>query len=154
MTNTSKTPSLGNTILGSGSSDSYLFQAIWFVARVLIGLLMIHNGLDKLADVSGFAEHVVAVIGLPFPVFFTYCAAYTEIVGAILLALGLLTRFSALSLVGTMVVAIYFHLKVDGLNVAPLETASLYCLGYLLFAINGGGLFSLDTLINNTLSKK
>ena len=153
MTNISKPSSLGNTLFGSGTSDSYLFQAIWFVARVLVGLLMIHNGLDKLADVSGFAEHVVAVIGLPFPVLFTYCAAYTEIVGAILLALGLLTRLSALSLVTTMIVAIYFHLKVDGLNVVPLETASLYCLSYLLFAVNGGGLFSLDTVVNNLLGK-
>ena len=153
MTNISKTSSLSSSLFGSGSTDSYLFQSIWFLARVLVGLLMIHNGLEKLADVSGFAENVVAVIGLPFPVLFTYCAAYAEIVGAILLALGLLTRFSALSLVVTMVVAIYFHLKVDGLNIAPLETASLYCLSYLLFAVNGGGLFSLDTLVNNLLNK-
>lgn len=72
---------------------------------------MIHNGLDKLADVSGFAEGVVSYIGLPFPVFFTYCAAYTEVAGAVLLMLGLLTRPSALALLITMVVAIFFTSK-------------------------------------------
>ena len=108
---------------------------------------MIHNGIEKLEDVPGFAENVVAFIGLPFPILLTYCAAYAEIVGAGLLALGLFTRLSALSLVVTMLVAIYFHVKMDGFVIAPLETASLYGLSYLLFAVNGGGLFSVDTLI-------
>ncbi|MCJ8283568.1 MAG: hypothetical protein MJK14_28240 [Rivularia sp. ALOHA_DT_140] len=46
-----------------------------------------------------------------------------------------------------MLVAIYFHLKGDGLQIAPLETASLYGLFYLLFLLNGGGNFSLDALL-------
>ena len=114
---------------------------------VLAGLLMIHNGLDKVADIQGFADNVVTFIGLPYPVFFTYCAAYIEIVGAVLLSVGLLTRLSALSLFLTMLVAIYFHLKANGLQVTPLETASLYGLFYLLFLLNGGGNFSLDALL-------
>ena len=73
--------------------------------------------------------------------------ADAEIVGAGLLALGLFTRLSALSLVVTMLVAIYFHVEMDGFVIPPLETASLYGLSYLLFAVNGGGLFSVDTLI-------
>ena len=126
MTSTKTSNSLLLTIFQSTSVDSIGFQSIWLVARVLAGLLMIHNGLDKLADVQGFADNVVTFIGLPYPVFFTYCAAYIEIVAAVLLSVGLLTRLSALSLFLTMLVAIYFHLKGDGLQIAPLETASLY----------------------------
>jgi len=134
-------------LLGSQSSDYSLFQACWLVVRLVSGGLMVHNGFDKLADISGFAEGVVSYIGLPFPVFFTYCAAYTEIVGAILLMLGLLTRPSALALLVTMIVAIFFHVKGNGLKVAPLETAMLYSMFYGLFLILGPGQLSLDQLI-------
>ncbi|MGD1913412.1 MAG: DoxX family protein [Rivularia sp. (in: cyanobacteria)] len=147
MTTTKTSNSLLLTIFQSTSVDNVGFQSLWLVVRVLAGLLMIHNGLDKLADVQGFADNVVTFIGLPYPVFLTYCAAYIEIVGAILLSVGLLTRLSALSLFLTMLVAIYFHLKGDGLQIPPLETASLYALFYLLFLLNGAGNFSLDALL-------
>lgn len=147
MTTTKTSNSLFLTIFQSTSVDNLGFQSVWLVARVLAGLLMIHNGLDKLADVQGFADNVVTFIGLPYPVFLTYCAAYIEIVGAVLLSVGLLTRLSALSLFLTMLVAIYFHLKGDGLKIPPLETASLYALFYVLFVVNGAGIFSLDALL-------
>ena len=151
MTTTQTNNSLLAAIFQSNSSDNLLFQGVWLIVRILASVLMIHNGFDKLEDVPGFAENVVAAIGLPFPVVLTYCAAYAEIIGAGLLALGLLTRLSAIALVFTMFVAIYFHLTIDGIAITPLETASLYGLAYLLFAINGGGLFSLDTLIARRL---
>ncbi|NJO77759.1 MAG: DoxX family protein [Cyanobacteria bacterium RM1_2_2] len=122
-------------------------QVAWATLRIFVGLLMVHNGFDKLKDVPGFAENVVAFIGLPYPVFLTYCAAYTEIFGSILLALGLLTRLNAAALLITMLVAIFFHLKGDGFKIPPLETASLYALSYLFFLINGGGAFSVDSLL-------
>ncbi len=140
--------SLFSTVLQSDLSPNSMFQAAWLGVRVLVGALMIHNGFGKLADVQGFIDHVVNVIGLPFPLFFTYCAAYTEIAASILLMFGFLTRLSALSLLFTMLVAVYFHLKDAGLQVAPLETASLYALCYLLFTVGGGGNFSIDHLLS------
>ncbi len=154
MTDTKAEKSLISVVLESNLTNNLVFQVFWCTVRVVASVLMIHNGFNKLADVPGFAENVVVAIGLPFPVFFTYCAAYAEIVGAIFLALGLLTRLSAGSLVVTMLVAIYFHLKVDGIAIKPLETAALYGLIYLLFAINGSGLFALDTWLNGLLTKK
>ena len=147
MTTTQTNNSLLAAIFQSNSSNNTLFQIVWLIVRIFASVLMIHNGLEKLEDVPGFAENVVAAIGLPFPILFTYCAAYAEIVGSGLLAIGLFTRLSALSLVFTMLVAIYFHVKMDGFVIPPLETATLYGLTYLLFAVNGGGLFSVDTLI-------
>ena len=152
MATTQTNNSLLAAIFQSNSSDNILFQIVWLIVRILASVLMIHNGLEKLEDVPGFAENVVAAIGLPFPILFTYCAAYAEIVGAGLLAIGLFTRLSALSLVFTMFVAIYFHVKMDGFVIAPLETATLYGLTYLLFAVNGGGLFSIDTLIKKIVA--
>ena len=139
-------PNILVRILFQSMTDENLWlQIFWLLIRVSAGGLMIHNGLDKLANIQGFADNVVTYIGLPYPVFFTYCAAYTEIVGAILLALGLLTRPSAAALLGTMLVAIFFHIKGNGLKVTPLETAALYASFYLFFLVNGPGKFAIDT---------
>ena len=152
MTSTKTKKSLLSVVLQSNLTSNLLFQITWLTVRILASLLMIHNGLDKLADIPGFANNVVAAIGLPYPIFFTYCAAYIEIIGSILLALGFLTRFSASFLFTTMLVAIYFHLKIDGLEIRPLETASLYALIYSFFAVNGSGLFALDTGLDRLLT--
>ena len=140
-------------IVKSNFTGNSLFQSIWLVVRIMASALMIHNGFDKLADISGFADNVVATIGLPYPVFFTYCAAYIEIIGSIFLALGFLTRFSAIALLMTMLVAIYFHIKVDGFTIRPLETASLYALIFFLFAVNGSGLIAIDTWITKFFNR-
>lgn len=128
----------------SALSANTLTQVTWLVLRLSVGGLMIHNGLDKLADISGFAEGVISFIGLPYPVFFAYCAAYTEIVGSVLVLLGLLTRVGAAALLGMMGTAIFFHLKANGFAAAPLETATLYAVIYTFLLINGGGQWSLD----------
>jgi putative oxidoreductase len=75
------------------------------------------------------------------------------LIGAFFLALGFLTRLNAVALLLVMLVAIYFHLLHDGFKVAPLETASLYALCFLFFTLNGGGRFSIDTLIVKWLTK-
>ncbi|MEL7475458.1 MAG: DoxX family protein, partial [Cyanobacteria bacterium J06555_12] len=45
---------------------SWSRQVAWTVFRVVLGIMMIHNGFDKLADIEGFAVAYVQVIGLPF----------------------------------------------------------------------------------------
>lgn len=156
MVDTQATPptnsSFLQTLLSSNTTGSVSFQLFWLLIRLIAGALMIHNGLDKLTDVQGFADNVVSFIGLPFPVFFTYCAAYVEIISAVLLIFGLLTRLNALALLGTMAVAIFFHIKADGLQIPPLETASLYAGFYAFFLVNGPGKWSLDHWITNQLS--
>ncbi len=152
MTVTQSQRSIFSSILQSDLSPSPTFQAVWLIVRVLVGTLMIHNGFSKLADTQGFVDHVMSVIGFPFPLFFTYCAAYTEIGASILLIFGFLTRLSALSLVFTMLIAVYFHVKGTGLQIAPLETASLYLLIYLVFTVGGGGNFSIDHLLSRDRS--
>ncbi|NET10368.1 MAG: DoxX family protein [Symploca sp. SIO2B6] len=153
MTSTTETnPSVLTRLFKSESTDNFLLQLTGLIVRVAVGLLMIHNGVDKLGDVQGFADNVVAFIGLPFPVFFTYCAAYTEIVGSVLLVLGFFTRLDAALLLVTMAVAIFFHLKADGFKIMPLETASLYAMLFLYFMASGGGALSIDALLTTWMA--
>ena len=46
-------------------------------------------------------------LGLPFPALMAYLAAYTEVIGAVLLALGLATRWISIPLIVTMLVAAF-----------------------------------------------
>lgn len=46
-------------------------------------------------------------LGLPFPALLAYLAAYTEAIGALLLLLGLATRWISIPLIATMLVAIF-----------------------------------------------
>ncbi|MGB0564239.1 MAG: DoxX family protein [Spirulinaceae cyanobacterium] len=126
-------------------------QATLAILRVVIGIMMIHNGLDKLADIENFAQAYVAYLGLPFPIFLSYVAAFTELIGAPLLALGLFTRPAAFGLFSTMCVAIYHHISVAGLSLPYLELSTIYAGAFLYFTINGAGLFSTDALIANWL---
>ncbi len=134
-------------------SPNFISQTGWAVLRAVLGIMMIHNGLDKLGNIESFAEAYVKVIGLPFPIFFSYIAAFTELIGAPLLVLGLLTRPAALGLFSTMCVAMYHHVLVAGFNISYLELSAIYAACFLFFTINGAGLFSTDALIANWLDK-
>ncbi|MEL6930581.1 MAG: DoxX family protein [Cyanobacteria bacterium J06600_6] len=128
-------------------------QTSWAILRAVVGIMMIHNGTDKLANIESFAEAYVAYIGLPFPIFFSYVAAFTELIGAPLLIIGLFTRPAALGLFFTMCVAMYHHILVAGLSLPYLELSAIYAGCFLFFTINGAGLFSSDALITNLLDK-
>ncbi|MDJ0682952.1 MAG: DoxX family protein [Xenococcaceae cyanobacterium MO_167.B52] len=128
-------------------------QTSWAILRLVVGIMMIHNGLDKLSNIESFAQAYVAYIGLPFPIFFSYVAAFTELIGAPLVAIGLFTRPAALGLFATMCVAMYHHILVAGLSLAYLELSTIYAACFLFFLVNGAGLFSTDALITNWLDQ-
>jgi putative oxidoreductase len=154
MNNTTRlTASILRLLLGSDSAPVSLTQASLLLLRVVLGTMMIHNGLDKLADISGFAEAYVEVIGLPFPIFFAYCAAFTELVASPLLILGFLTRPAALGLFTTMLVANYHHLLVGGFSMPSIELSSIYAASFAFFTIYGGGNYAIDALIASALTK-
>jgi putative oxidoreductase len=151
--NTRLAASIGRLILSSDSAPVNLTQASLLLLRVVLGTVMIHNGLDKLADIPGFAEAYVEVIGLPFPIFFAYCAAITEVVASPLLALGFLARPAALGLFATMVVANYHHILIGGFSIPSIELSSIYAVTFAFFAVYGGGKYAIDNLIANALGK-
>ncbi|MFW6367968.1 MAG: DoxX family protein, partial [Halothece sp.] len=61
---------------------------------------------------------------------------------------------AALLNVATMAIAVYHHILVAGLSIPYLELATIYAAAFLFFAINGAGLFSLDTFIGNWLGNR
>lgn len=145
--------SLITKIFRPNVTPNFWQQTSWAILRTVVGTMMIHNGFDKLGNVESFAEAYVAYIGLPFPIFFTYVAAFTEVIGAVLLILGLFARPAALGLFATMCVAMYHHILVAGLSIPYLELSAIYAACFLFFLVNGAGLFSSDALITNWLDK-
>ncbi len=143
--------SLGSLVLKPNQSTNTAFQISWTILRVVAGIVMVHNGLDKLANIESFAQAYVAYLGLPFPITLSYMAAFTELIGAPLVALGLFTRPAALGLFFTMTVAMYHHVKVAGLSIPYLELSALYAATFFFFVINGGGRFSVDALLAKAL---
>lgn len=142
------------TVFKTEVTSSLINQAAWLAFRTIVGVMIVHNGFDKISDIQGFSTAYVEVIGLPFPIFFSYLAALTELVASPLLVLGLFTRPAALGLLSTMVVAIYHHVLVAGLSIPYLELSAVYASCFLFFTVNGPGRFSIDQLISNTLDKR
>ena len=114
------------------------------ILRLSIGTMLIHHGYEKTADIQNFADAFVRPIGLPFPILSSYIAAYSEIYGSWLVIAGLFTRFAALSIVGTIGVAIYHAIVTAGFNIYLLELLVLYMGGALCILLLGGGDFALD----------
>lgn len=110
--------------------------------RVFAGLVMAFaHGLGKF-PVSEQLIQGVASVGFPMPVVFANAAAISELVGGVLLALGLFTRPAGIFLAFTMFVAGTFVHAADPFNVK--ELAFLYMFVFIFFACYGGGRFSLD----------
>ena len=106
--------------------------------------MLIHHGYEKLANIENFADAFVRPLHLPFPIFLSYVAAFSEIVGSWMLITGVLTRFGALAILGTISVAIYHAIVINGFNIYLLELLALYWGGAACILLNGGGKFSLD----------
>ena len=117
------------------------------ILRISIGTMLIHHGYEKTADIQNFADAFVRPIGIPFPILASYIAAYSEIYGSWLLIAGLLTRFAALSIVGTIGVAIYHAIVTAGFNIYLLELLVLYMGGALCILLLGGGDFAIDRFL-------
>jgi putative oxidoreductase len=86
------------------------------ILRVAAGLIFLPHGWSKVAGDGGpaaFASDIAA--NYHIPTFLGYVAAYAEVVGAVLVIAGLLTRLDALLLAGTMFVAAFIVQLPDAL---------------------------------------
>ena len=133
---------LSTILTKSFSKDTALL-----ILRVITGTVLIHHGFEKLANIENFADAFVRPLHLPFPIFLSYIAAFSEIGGSWLLILGLATRFGALAIVGTISVAIYHALVTSGFNIFLLELLLLYFASATSIALTGPGDFSIDEVI-------
>jgi putative oxidoreductase len=113
------------------------------VLRIMSGLLFLEHGSSKLLGFPPSAMpgpvHLFSMVGF---------SGILELVGGILLAIGLFTRVTAFILSGEMAVAYFMVHFPQGF--LPLvnkgELAVLYCFVFLYLAAAGGGPWSLDRL--------
>ena len=130
-----------------------MISSFGFLAlRLCVGVLLVHHGFEKLNDIENFATAFVKPLHLPFPVALSYIAAFSEIAGSWMLITGLGVRFGALAIFGTMSIAIYHAIMINGFNIYLLELLGLYWGGALCLILNGGGMFSIDYLILQRIS--
>jgi putative oxidoreductase len=114
--------------------------------RVVAGLLFAQHGAQKLLGAFGG----MGGQGGTAPAFSQFWfAGVLELVGGILLALGLFTHVVAFILSGQMAVA-YFQVHAPN-GFFPIknqgELAALYCFVFLYFSARGGGRYSLDAVL-------
>ena len=126
------------------SDDSELTHVGLLVARLCFGLTMLFNhGIEKLTHFNGMAGTFPDPLRVG-PEASLIMVMLAEVVGALLLTFGFLTRIAAAVLVIDMFVA---FLMVDKTQMTgDGELAFLYLAGFVILAIAGGGLFSIDTL--------
>jgi putative oxidoreductase len=133
------------------------------LARVSLGAMMaIGHGYGKVWHDGTFGPPQmmidgVAQMGLPMPTLMAWLAAAAEFLGAILLALGLLTRPAALMLVINMSVAAFVAHGGDPWFMGggrAKEPALLYLIPFALFLFTGAGRFSIDALLRRSSTPK
>src|SRR5215203_4355724 len=120
------------------------------VVRVLAGVIMAAHGWQKLQGGPANFGQALAGLGVPLPTLMAYVVTFVELIGGILLIIGLLSRLAALLLTIDLVMAILL-VKVnigllsptDGSGVgAELELALIA--GFLVVLLAGAGRVSVD----------
>lgn len=127
---------------------SYPKHLIVLMARVTLAYGFTKPALLKLNNLTGTAEWF-ATLGIPFPHLFAYVVTGIEVIGIVLLILGLFTRYISILLSFVMIGAIYFVHEPHGFSVAEngIEIPLYYLLFLCLFASFGAGKYALDNLI-------
>jgi putative oxidoreductase len=123
-----------------GNSEPYMLS----ILRIIVGLLYMEHGLAKILDFPHQPNHAPYALLTLNP----GLQGLLELVGGLLLALGLFTRTVAFILAGNMAVA-YFMVHAPR-SFFPLlnggELAIVYCFVFLYLWVAGGGEWSLDRL--------
>ena len=129
-------------ILSHGQSLSLL------LARLAVAYGFYEPAMQKWSDIGAIATWFGSM-GIPFPTLNAYMAATTELLGVILLTLGLFARLISLPLMVVMIVAITTVHLAHGFSAGDngFEIPLYYMLFLSIFASFGAGKFSLDHLI-------
>jgi len=106
--------------------------------RIVTGFLFIWHGTQKLLNFP---------VEFPYPLNpLMYSAGAIEMVGGVLVMIGLFTRPAAFICSGTMAAAYWMAHGMN--NVFPIlnkgELAALFCFAFLYIAVRGAGIWSVD----------
>lgn len=150
-TATPHTAITNDRLTASASADA----ARWLIIRLAAGLILVPHGAQKLfglfggGGLDGTAQYFEANLGLAPGLLFAALAGATEFFGGLFLALGFLTRLSALAVSVLMAYAAFAVHFGSGFfwTAGGLEYPLLWGLVALGFVIRGGGAYSVDEAI-------
>lgn len=116
--------------------------------RLILAYGFFNPAMIKLKDINSIAEWFGSM-GIPLPTLNAYLATGTEILGVILLTLGLFTRFISIPLIITMIVAIVTVHGGNGFEAGNngFEIPLYYMIMLFTLLIYGSGEISLDHLL-------
>ena len=124
------------------------------LARLTVGLVFIGTGWGKLhsiPDVTSFFGD----LGIPAPGFSARLTAGTELIGGLLVLLGLGTRLASLPLAFTMVIAIVTakRASIDSITALVGFEEWSYLVFFIWIAVAGAGPLSLDALVTRVRAR-
>jgi putative oxidoreductase len=114
---------------------------VYAVFRIVVGFLFMFHGAQKILGLfGGMGGGTAPMMSMP------WIAGVIELVGGILVMIGLLTRIAAFICSGEMAAAYFMVHQPQGLW--PIqnqgELAALYCFAFLYIAARGAGIWSAD----------
>lgn len=134
------------------NSGSAFSQTGTLVLRLAAGLFIAgFHGWPKLLQGLAHVQNGTAwplldgivTLGIPFPAFWAFAATITYLVGGLFVAAGFLTRFAALDVLGTLLMAVYANSRLGRDN----QLAMLYAVWFAGVALCGGGRYSVDAIL-------
>jgi putative oxidoreductase len=129
-------------------------QFTYFLLRVVAGFMFLQGGGMKI--LGWFGGVPADNGGPPKPMSQIWIGGWLELIGGLLIMIGLFTRPTAFILSGMMAVAYWQYHAPQGtwpvLNGGV--SAALYCFVFLFMAAYGGGSFSLDARIKRKRAAK
>jgi len=132
---------------------NHLQSPLLYLIRFIWGIQLMQAGVGKLLNIETPIGYFTS-LGIPFPVENAWLVAFTETFGGMFLALGLLSRLTAIPLIINFIVA-YVTTEQDALHkLLSLDTDDFFAAAPFLFLFAaivvlafGPGAFSLDYLI-------
>ena len=118
------------------------------VLRLAVGVLMLLHGIHKLLHgVDGIGGIGGMLAGMGLPTVLAYGVYLGEVVGPLLVILGLYTRLGALLMLGNMVVALALAHRAELFDIGPMggwaiELQGLFLFGSLAIMLLGAGRYS------------
>jgi putative oxidoreductase len=129
----------------------------WPIVRVAVAGALLTHGIGKLtgSTIATFASGSMARRGLEPSTVFAYIVFFNESAGAILVAVGLLTRFAAASIAIEMFVIAFVAHFANGFGWTNprggWEFPLMWGMIFFAIALRGGGPYSLDRLLRREL---
>ncbi|WP_199099614.1 DoxX family protein [Dyella sp. ASV21] len=133
----------------------YLHRIEWLgplVVRLVFGYFWLETGIAKVHNLDGFVQRFIGW-GIPHPAFSAALSAWTELVGGLLLMLGLCTRLVCIPMLINMAVAVTLVVSTNLMGLDDYVEADeiVYSLIFFWLLVSGPGKASLDTWLARAL---